>query len=432
MSRPAGRLHNRGPRGRSPTLTVLLLVVTAVVLLAVVMGSVLLRAKPVAEDRDAPEVKADTLVEAPDSSLVTAGGSLRRDELLAQLLKRLGVEPGAVALAQAALEQTDFDFRHLHPGDSVTLVYRDSVLVELQYHLDRATSHRVVFGEDTAVARLVVRPVDTVEAAVVGVVHGSLWQSMVDAGADAHLVVDFTDVLRHQVEFPDEVNDGDSFRLLVERLYVDGAFYRFGDLLAVNYRGAGLDAWGFLYRNRAGRSFYCDARGRSLGRLLVYPPVESGMRTSDFGMRMHPIARRRRMHHGVDYSAAYETPVRAVADGTVTLRRWDGGYGRTVRVRHDGGTVTRYSHLARYGPGIRSGARVAKGQVMGYVGSTGYSTGFHLDFGVYRGGRAVDPLDVLPSRYEQVTATEDAGFREMVAGYRARLGQSPANSPQVE
>ena len=107
-----------------------------------------------------------------------------------------------------------------------------------------------------------------------------------------------------------------------------------------------------------------------------------GRRTSDFGLRYHPIRRRRIKHNGLDYAAPYRSEVRAVAAGTVTTRRWRGGYGRSVVVSHEGGITTRYSHLSRYGPGIRTGARVSKGQVVGYVGSTGLSTGFHLDFEV--------------------------------------------------
>ena len=200
-----------------------------------------------------------------------------------------------------------------------------------------------------------------------------------------------------------------------------GVFYQFGDIVALRYRAADKTTEAFLFRESDGSSFYCDSTGRSLDRQLEYPPVFGGRRTSDFGWRFHPIRRRRIRHNGLDYAAPYGAQVRAVLAGTVAMCRWQSGYGRSVMVRHDDRTTTRYSHLSRYGPGIKRGVLVSKGQVVGFVGSTGLSTGFHLDFEARRDGKPVDPLEVLPSGYRQVPESQMQGFRQMVSELRDRM-----------
>ena len=372
-------------------------------------------------------VPADSVVVPSDTvPCESVGASLHRNELLGGLLARLGVAPEQVARARAALELTDFDFRRLQPGDSATAVFRESVLVRVAYHVDRATAYEVRFDSAGAVAARTTLPVDTTRVVIAGAVRGSLWQSMVDRGADPRLVASFTSILRDEVDFARGVEPGDSFQLVVDRLTVDTAFHAYGDIHCLHYRGGRVDAWAFYVQRAESAGFYCDSTGRSLGRLLDFPPVTGGRRTSDFGMRFHPILRRRIKHQGLDYEVPYGTPVRAVRDGSVVARRWSGGYGRTVKIRSGDGLVTRYSHLSRYAEGLRQGDRVGAGDVVGYVGSTGLSSGFHLDFGVLRNGRHVDPLTVLPSRYAQVSPAERPGFEQEKQEWRAMIAQAQA------
>lgn len=403
-----------------------LAVIAAVVVLGVVIAFAVLHGKSGAATTTAAK---DTLASnsAGTAASTFCGDTLCRNESFAQFLARLRVKGAWAEMARAALESTDFDFQHMHPGDSVTLAYQDSELVSLSYHLDMATRYEVQFGNDSARADLVTAPVETLESVLCGTVDGSLWQSMTEAGASPQLVECFTEVLRNTFDFRHEVNKGDTFVLLVEKRYVGDVFYRFGDIVALRYRTADKTTEAFLFRESDGSSFYCDATGRSLDRQLEYPPVFGGRRTSDFGLRFHPIRRRRVRHNGLDYAAPYRARVRAVLAGTAAMCRWQRGYGRSVIVRHDGRTTTRYSHLSSYGPGLRKGAVVSRGQLVGFVGSTGLSTGFHLDFEVRRDGKAVDPLEVLPSGYRQVPKGQMQGFRQMVSESRDRMkhaGQS--------
>ncbi|MBN2537710.1 M23 family metallopeptidase, partial [candidate division WOR-3 bacterium] len=284
------------------------------------------------------------------------GGRLAQGELFGQLLSRMGVDDSLRVGIEAALESAGFEFHSLQPGDSVTLVLEDSSLVALRYHLDPACSYDVTVRPGPARAVMVSAAVDTHLVAFAGTVAASLWQSMADAGVEPQLIEYFCEVLRHQVRFPGTVEPGDTFGFAVERLEVAGEFYRHADILLARYAGRSASGVAFLYRPDSGSGFYVDPGGRSLARLLDFPPVEHARRTSDFGPRMHPFRRRVINHSGLDYAASFGTPVRVVANGFVTRRGWYGGYGRTVDVEHDvGGLSSRYAHLCRYAPDTRVG-----------------------------------------------------------------------------
>ncbi|HDQ99952.1 MAG TPA: M23 family metallopeptidase, partial [candidate division WOR-3 bacterium] len=295
-------------------------------------------------------------------SLYLGGDAMRRHELFHTMLGRLGVKTGAVEAAAAALRRTDFNFRTLRPGDSVTLCYRGFELESLTWHKDIAQGYRVRFDSAGASAERVTARVDTVRSVVRGLVKESIWHSLVRQGERPALVMSFTDILRYDIDFFTESHDGDSFALVVEKLYVDTVLYRYGRVHAARYRGRNANSWGFFYRNPRGHQDYYTDKGQSLRRTVLRSPLEYSKVTSHFGNRFHPIHRVWRQHHGVDYGAPTGTPVSAVADGTVTFAGRRGGYGNLVEIRHAGNLVTRYGHLSRFGGGIRSGRSVRQGQ----------------------------------------------------------------------
>jgi murein DD-endopeptidase MepM/ murein hydrolase activator NlpD len=392
------------------------------------------RSRPVPAEAPAAESvpAADSTGAAEMTPGTFAGRAVRPGENLAQVLGALGLSAEAAGAAATALAGADFDFQRLMPGDSVTVEFREAAPAGVRYHVDIATSYEVRFGRDsadpaipTATARRVTAPVETTVIALVGDIRGSLWQSLLDAGADERLAAAYTSILRHQLPALRDMHPGDSFQLVVERLAVGDSAYGFGRIHALRFRG-GVDVWGFHHARPDGLAFYCDADGRSLGPVLSYPPVVGARRTSDFGPRLHPVVRRRVQHNGLDFEAPHGTPVRAVADGVVSRASWRRGYGRTVEVEHAAAGLTRYSHLSRYAEGIRSGAAVGRGDLVGYVGSTGLSSGAHLDFGTLRDGRHVDPLGVLPARFEQVEPGERDEFERFVAACRSAIARAPA------
>jgi len=205
------------------------------------------------------------------------------------------------------------------------------------------------------------------------------------------------DIYEYRVDMARDVQPGDRLRVLVERESLRTGVSRIGRVLAAGLERGGKEVQAIRLEGTSGRSRYYDQDGRSLAANFLRAPVSFRRMASGFGGRRHPILGTWRAHRGLDYSAPSGTPVRTIGDGTVTFAGRRGGYGNLVEVRHPNGFVTRYAHLRGFGPAIRSGARVTIGQTIGYVGSTGLSTGPHLHFEVIVGGTHRDPRTALQS-----------------------------------
>jgi murein DD-endopeptidase MepM/ murein hydrolase activator NlpD len=291
--------------------------------------------------------------------------------------------------------------------------------------LDRGTrydlsEHRSSPGADVRVPPLA----DTV--LIRGVVRSSLYDALRTGAAralphpaHAELAWRLADIFEYRVDMSRDLEPGDEVRVLVERaLRPNGSVYR-SELLAARLRVAGSP----IEAVRSRRGVYVDRRGQSLRATFLRAPLSYRRLSSEFGMRWHPILGRWREHRGVDYAAASGTPVRSVGDGVVIFAGWKGSYGNLVEVSHPGGVVTRYAHLRGYAPGARRGARVRVGQTVGYVGSTGLSTGPHLHFEMLVNGRYTDPRYALHVRSRQGPRLADRfGFAGSRTALLAALG----------
>jgi murein DD-endopeptidase MepM/ murein hydrolase activator NlpD len=398
------------PRRRLPRRAV----AVAMAVVAVVVGFWVTRMGVRPKPRCGPEV--------PNADSSYAGGdTLGRNEVLAGVLARWCLSQERINEVYSALGRTDFNFRNMQPGDVVSLLYRGLDLTGVVYHKDLVTSYSVSFDSTGTRALKETRPVDTVRAVVRGAIKGSLWNTLVEQGESPSLVVNFATILSYEVDFLTETNEGDSFEILLDRYYVDSIPWRDGRVYAVHYRGAAGNFHGFYYRDQAGHWDYFNDKGQSLRKTVLRSPLTFANVTSSFGRRFHPISRVWRQHTGIDYGAPTGTPVAAIADGTVEMARWNGGYGNFVRIRHSGGLVSCYGHLSRYGAGAKAGRSVRQGQTIGYVGSTGFSTGPHLHFEVRRSGSPVNPLKVIPPRAEPVAKRNMPEFERAKASYLAGL-----------
>lgn len=357
----------------------------------------------------------------PDS-VYYGGDALRAGEVLATVLGRWCLAPARIESVHAALGRTDFPFRSMRPGDSVSLCYRGLSLVGIRYFRDLSSGYSVVWDSaGSLVAERFERPVDTVRTVVRGAVTGSLWNTLINMGERPALVINYAEILSYEVDFLTEVNEGDSFAILLDKYYVDSMFLRDGRIYAVQFKGRVGTYAGYYYRTPTGHSDYYNERGQSLRKTVLRSPLQFAKVTSHFGMRFHPIYRVRRPHQGVDYGAPSGTPVSAIADGSVSFAGWRGGYGRLVEIQHSGGLSSRYGHLSGFGAGIRTGRRVRQGQTIGYVGMTGDATGPHLHFEIRRGGNPVNPLKVIPPRAEPVPRSLMADFNRVRDSYIAAL-----------
>lgn len=247
--------------------------------------------------------------------------------------------------------------------------------------------------------------------AVHGRLSGSLESSVGAAGADPELAYAMADVLQWDLDFNRDLQPGDRFDVVFEEIYLEGRYFGVERVLALSYAQANRNFE--VYRFGGAGAFY-DASGRPSEKMFLRAPLPYSRVTSKFSAhRFHPVLKVSRPHYGVDYGAPVGTPVRVTAAGTVLLAGWDGGGGKTVKVRHANGYVTGYLHLSRFADGIRSGARVRQGEVIGFVGATGLATGPHLDYRVQRDGTWIDPQSLKSVPAPPLDHTQLADFVQL-------------------
>ena len=255
-------------------------------------------------------------------------------------------------------------------------------------------------------------------------IEGSFLQALLSGGVPEPLAHDLIRVLGHELDLQRELRPGDHFSVLFERYRADtGGFLREGKVLHASFRVSGRDLSIWRHQTAGGADWF-DGEGRSLRRDFLRTPLDGARITSGFGMRQHPVLGFTRMHQGVDFAAPTGTPVVAAADGTVTAVGPRSTYGRTVELRHAGGTETLYAHLSTFAPGLAPGHQVRQGQMIGRVGSTGLSSGPHLHYEILQGGRQVNPAGIRSSVATRLAGPELAGFettRRQVQDWLARI-----------
>jgi murein DD-endopeptidase MepM/ murein hydrolase activator NlpD len=328
----------------------------------------------------------------------TLSGRIERRETLSDALDRSGVERRTAHEIFQALEGV-FDFRTCRRGDTFTLVLDDEGVVEyFEYRSGLAAGYVV---EKSAAGLRGYRcdpPVARRHALLSGMLDTSLYIAMLDLGHSPELVSKFSDIFAWDIDFHTESREGDRFAALYEQLFSEGRCIGYGDIICACYSGR-QEHYAFRYVDPEGHADYYDETGRSLRKAFLRSPLSYSRISSFFSLRRyHPILKRYRPHYGIDYVAPRGSPVSAIGDGVVEFAGWKGGYGRFVQLRHANDYLSGYGHLSRIAPGVHKGARIAQGVVIGYVGSTGLSTGPHLHFEMAYKGRFVDPLRVnLPA-----------------------------------
>lgn len=325
-----------------------------------------------------------------------------RHATLDSLLKQHEFAPDLVnAVVESA--RAVFNPRHLRADRPYRLVRSlDGWLREFVYEIDTDNFLRIANVDrsrpDVLDAQILPFEKETAVLAIRGQIdgaHSSLVAAVDGTGENVQLAMALADIFAGQVDFDRELQLGDGFEVLFEKSTREGQFAGYGAILGATFVADGQRYEAFRWVDPAtGKGAYYDAEGRSLKRFFLMSPLKFEPRvTSHFSRsRLHPVHRTRRPHLGVDYGAPYGAPVVAVADGRVVSAGWAGGGGRQVRIRHNNGFETYYLHLSSFAKGIRAGARVDQGDVIGRVGSSGTATGPHLDFRLRKNGAFVDPV----------------------------------------
>jgi murein DD-endopeptidase MepM/ murein hydrolase activator NlpD len=348
-------------------------------------------------------------------------GTVGRHDTLGSALEGLLTPPWVERLVAAA--RPVHDLARISVGRPFGVALGpDGLLRAFTYGIDELRTLRVVRRGADLRADVLTRAYDARTAIVAGTIVTSLFGAIEAAGEEDQLALDLADVYAWDVDFNTEIQRGDSFRVVVEKLSLDGAFARYGRILAAELVRGDRVLRAFRHEGAAGSGYY-DAEGRPLRKAFLRSPLRFTRISSRFSAsRLHPVLQVRRAHLGVDYAAPAGTPVSAAADGLVTAAGWMGGYGRTVRLRHANGYETLYGHLSRVD--VRPGQRVAQRTRVGAVGSTGLSTGAHLDYRTSRDGRFVDPLRLEAPPAEPIAAAERSAFAETLRRFSPLLDQA--------
>ncbi|MBM4441539.1 MAG: M23 family metallopeptidase [Candidatus Rokubacteria bacterium] len=369
----------------------------------------------------APEPPAVAPSAVPASHKVTTV-ALRRGDNLIGALAREGVAPRVGNDIAAALRANGARLRRMKPRDTLEITWSlDGAPQRVAYDASPWLGFAAIARDDGGwrVERAETRP-DVRAVVVAGEVKRSLFHAVEEAGEAPRLVIDLVEVFQSDFDFTADSKAGDRFRLLVEKRYAGESFVDYGRVLGAQYVSDGRVLTGVAFESAGTKDAFYDLAGRSLKKSFLKSPLEFTRITSGFTYaRPHPILGGTRPHLAIDYGAPVGTPVRAVADATVLHAGWAGGNGIQVRLRHRAGYETMYNHLSR--TAVRAGQKVRQRQVIGYVGSTGLSTGPHLDYRVSRNGVFVNPLSEKFLPGEPIGRAERARFNEQVRTVVKRL-----------
>jgi len=355
------------------------------------------------------------------------------DTLMA-LLTDAGIERGEAHYAIEALGEL-MDLRRLQIGQEVTLTLEGTTtaprLAALQTMPDVETVARVRWDDDAAgfVAGAEANRLDARTVAASGTIDSSLYLAARAQGVPDQVIIEALRAYAYTVDFQRDFREGDRFEILFEQEYHrDGSLARNGDILYAELTLQGRELPIYLFEHGDGRIDYYDRDGQSVRRVLMRTPVDGARISSGFGPRHHPIKGYTRMHQGTDFAAPTGTPIYAAGDGVVERIGRNGGYGNYIRLRHNGSLKTAYAHMNGFAGGLGQGDRVRQGDVIGYIGSTGLSTGPHLHYEVHMDGAKVNPMSIDLPTGESLDGTELAQFGERMADldrlYVQRLADS--------
>ena len=368
-----------------------------------------------------------------ESLTIVTHGKIRRGDSLGSSLRREGVSSRAVHLIASEMRPV-FDFRKSRPGDEYRLGQdSDGRVLDFRYSQSEEESYYLSWNGTRYTAAKETADLRPQIAKIAGIVDSSFYGAVLALGEQSALAAEFTRILAWDIDFSRSVHPGDEFQILYERLYRkddDGrdVYVRPGRILAGRYDGRGGEHTVVYFEGEDGHGAYFRPDGTSIERAFLAAPVEFSRITSRFTWaRKHPILKITRPHPGIDYAAPHGTPIWAVAEGVVEYKARAGASGNLIRIRHQGGLTSHYAHLASFANGLKVGDRVEQKQVIGYVGSTGLSTGPHVCFRVKQDGRYIDPMEISGPAGDPVAPSQLAVFRSVRDQLLADLGPGPLN-----
>lgn len=349
----------------------------------------------------------------PADSYNLDSGQIKRNSFISDIMIEHGISMPEIDQVLTN-SKTVFDVRKVLPGKNyIFFCDKDSIgkAKYLVYDHDPAVSYIFSFNDSLNITPFRKKMRTEIQYAS-GTINTSLWEAMMDGGLHPSLAVGLADIFQWSVDFFG-LQEGDNFKVVYEEKFIEDKSLGTGKILTAMFSTSGASYTAIPFIQDGVEAFY-DVDGKSLKKAFLKAPLKFSRISSRFtASRMHPILKIRRPHFGVDYAAPIGTEVHSVGDGRVISVSQGGGEGRMVKIKHNSTYTTAYMHLSRFGNGITPGAAVKQGQVIGFVGSSGLSTGPHLDFRFYQNSSPIDPLKVIAPPAEPVSDANRERFEKI-------------------
>lgn len=357
-------------------------------------------------------------------------GAIQPGETITSLLGHIFTPQQIHNLNQQCKEV--FPLSKLCAGQDYRLALKDGTFERFEYDIDNEEQLIILESEEGFDISRTAIPYTVAQQLINGTITSSLFGAVIATGESESLALNMADIFAWDIDFIRDIQSGDSFQVLVEKRFRDGKQAGYGRILAATFTNCGETYRGFLFKDGERSPAYYDENGKSLRKAFLKAPLSFSRISSGYTMRrLHPITKTYKPHPAIDYAAPTGTPIKTVGDGVVvksTYNRFNGNY---VKIRHPGSWATMYNHMSRFGRGIKVGKKVRQGQIIGYVGSTGRSTGPHLDFRMYKNGRTVNPLRVKSPSVAPVSSEQMAAFKTSITPYIAQLDKGAPTSTQL-
>ena len=327
--------------------------------------------------------------------------SIKNNDSIEKILKKFGIKTNDIKVISLKLKQKKLSY--IYSGRELSLVYKkledgSKSVVNLLYPIDNTTSIEIRKINDDFIVKENILKLNKKEVVVKSVIKDNLYNSAVKANIEPNIIVEFARIFGFEVDFQRDIRMGDWFEIYYEKFQDDNGKVRdTGKIIYASMFVNGEEINLYNFNNNNEEEYY-DIKGKSITKSLMKTPINGARLSSAFGMRKHPILGYNKMHRGTDFAAPAGTPIMASGSGTVTRARWCGGGGNCVKIKHNSTYETIYAHMKSFAKGIKEGRKVKQGQIIGYVGSTGMSTGPHLHYEVIVNGKKVNSQRLkLPS-----------------------------------
>jgi len=326
---------------------------------------------------------------------------IKNNDSIEKILKKYNIKDEDIKKISSELKQKKLS--SIYSGRELSLVFKklenkSNTVVNLIFPINNTTSVEIRKSDESFVIKENILQLYKKEVVVRNAIRNNLYSSMIEKNVEPNIIVEFARIFGFEVDFQRDIRKGDWFEIFYERFEDDNKKVRdTGKIIyaSMYVNGEEINLYNFKFNNE---EEYYDIKGKSITKSLMKTPINGARLSSSFGMRKHPILGYNKMHRGTDFAAPSGTPIMASGSGTVTRARWCGGGGNCVKIKHNSTYETIYAHMKTFAKGIKEGRKVKQGQIIGYVGSTGLSTGPHLHYEVLVNGKKVNSQRLkLPS-----------------------------------